>query len=301
MQKKGDSIRLGGQNTLCNEIVRGSRYLVWTEDEVCAIVKRLVLWWDHDRAYLLDSREDVVEEFRGRFNAGVDALMAVIAPPFSPKSGDEVRGEVERLVQEFTEQGLCVRRLECASLHLFPVWRERVVEAIVREVGSSSTDVVVDVLSGVRVIGERVGEGSRDGDKDSFKVAVEAVAQVIRRRGEAGLASALSLMGDIAVSHNWVVRGDVERMVLEGLGWLVEETVVQPMRDPLVETNEDAWDAARKLPVRRASVKLACALASYYGSRDEGIPDAVTRWEAISRSETEFAEVRNQWRDVESD
>ena len=299
MQEGADRIRLSEANALCDEIVRGSRYLVWSEDEVCSIAKRLAQWWDQDNAYLEDSREDVVKEFRGRFNAGVDALIAVIAPPFDPDCGNQVRSDVPRLIREIGEKGLYVRRLECACLHLFPEWQERVLWTIGREMGSSSKDIVVDVLSGVRVMGERVRGESVDADKESFAVAVGAVALAIRWRGEAGLASALNLMGDIVGKHPWVICGDVEIALLEGLDWLAEETVVQAVRDPLAETNEGAWDAARKLAVRRAAVKLACALAKYY--RDKIVPDAITRWQAVSRSEKEFAEVRNEWSGIELD
>ena len=147
-QEGADRIPLSGRNLLCDEIVRGSRHLVWSEDEVCSIAKRMALWWDHDNSYLGDAREDVVEEFRGRFNAGMDALIAVIAPPFDPDRGNPVRKDLRRLVREFGEKGLYVRRLECACLHLFPEWRKRVLRSIEKEMGSSSKGIVVDVLRG---------------------------------------------------------------------------------------------------------------------------------------------------------
>ena len=301
MQEGADRIRLSGRSYLCNEIVRGSRHLVWSEDEVCSIAKRVALWWDQDNSYLKDAREDVVKEFRGRFNSGVDALIAVIAPPFDPDRGNPVRRDLRRLVGEFAEKGLYVRRLECACLHLFPEWRVPVLRSIEREMGSSSKGIVEDVLRGVRVIGERMGGEATGADKESFAVGVRAMAEAIRWRSEAGLASALNLVGDIVGEHPWVVGGDVETMLVEGLDWLAEETVVQTVRDPLAERKEGAWDAARKLAVRRAAVKVACALSKYYGSREDVVPDAITRWHAVSTSEWEFAEVRNEWSGLKLD
>ena len=301
VQQHGGRVRLDAPNTLCKEIIRGSGHVVWSQEEVCSIVRRIVAWWDHDKAYLKQSKPDLVEEFRSRFDTVVDALVAVIYPAFNLESEDTVRSDLRRIVAEFAAYGLYVVRLECACFHLFGEWRNRVIRTIEIEMGSSSKRLVADLLSGVRAIAERVHADSPDSEKDDLVRSVRAAARVIRWRSDADLTSAVSVMGDIVEKQPSVFCGAVEVMVLDGLHRLAEETVVHPVRDPLVATSEDPWDSAKKLALRRASAGLAYALFRLYAMRQVCVPNAIRQWEEICDSDAEFAEVRNQWIGIEGD
>ena len=296
IERGAERIPLDQPIELCDEIVGGSRHLKWSEDEVASAVERIGAWWDSDKQYLKVSRELLAKEFRRRFSILVDTLTAVITPAYS-EDGDGLVGEVvKRLVRELSQAELCVVRLECACLHLFPESWDRVISTIEEKSTSTSEDVVGDVITGVRLMARQVGVGETEGEIGRrFARALAAVGQLIRLRSDAGLVGAMNLMVDVIRTHAWVFGGRLEKDVLEGLRQLVDDTTIRATGNPLVESRMDPWDTAKNIVLRRGAAGLAYALSEHYSQRSEVPPDAIGRWARVCDSDWEFAEIRNAW------
>lgn len=51
--------------------------------------------------------------------------------------------------------------------------------------------------------------------------------------------------------------------------------------------------------VRQQAARLAYQLSKYYTKQGNSIPEVIGEWKTICQSENEFAEIRNQWYDLE--
>ena len=94
-----------GDIQLCDEIVRASERIEWSEDDVNSILDRLVEWWDADKEYLkADDRPSpfgsIADEFKARFARLVDVLRAVITPDYKPRAKNNRKEKLRRLVDE---------------------------------------------------------------------------------------------------------------------------------------------------------------------------------------------------------
>lgn len=298
--QESKSIRLDEPSTLCQEIVGASRHITWTVEEVEYITEGLVGWWDADHEYLVrpDGKPDYLSihaEFKTRFDNLADCLASVVQPPYRASKGDRVRDAVERVVSEISAHGMSVVRLESACLHLFPEWQESVVERIETGLVSPVEEIASDAVRSVEVLSRRLGEQD-DINNGVFRRVLGVLAQMIRWRSGAALVHGVVAMREIAKMHEWVLDGDVERWVLEGLHHLADETAICPLDDPLVEAQRAGWDAAMRLLLRREAAALAATLFEQYREGGKDISEGVGLWEGICRSPEEFADIRNQWR-----
>ena len=191
--QESKSIRLDEPSILCQEIVGASRHINWTVKEVEHIVEGLVTWWDADHGYLTrsDGRSDyfsIHSEFKTRFGNLADCMASVVQPPFRACKGSRVRDAVERVVREMSEHGMSIVRLESACLHLFPEWRENVIERVETGLVSSVEEIASDAVRSVQVMARWLGEESDTGN-GAFRRVLSVLAQVIRWRSGAGLCS----------------------------------------------------------------------------------------------------------------
>ena len=189
--QESKSIRLDEPSTLCQEIVGASRHITWTVEEVEYITEGLVAWWDSDHGYLVrpDGKSDYLSihaEFRTRFDSLADCLASVVQPPYRASRGDRVLDSVERVVSEMSAHGMSVIRLEAACLHLFPEWRENVVERIETGLVSPAEEIGSDAVRSVQVLSRRL-EGKDDLNSGVFRRVLRVLAQMIRWRSGAGL------------------------------------------------------------------------------------------------------------------
>ena len=54
-------------------------------------------------------------------------------------------------------------------------------------------------------------------------------------------------------------------------------------------------DLSEALSIRENAAGLAYELFRFYSDRQKTIPDTIKKWQAVCRSDAEFAEIRNQW------
>ena len=271
---------------LCDEIVRASERIEWSEDDVNSILDRLVEWWDADKEYLkADDRPSpfsTLEEFKARFERLVDVLTAVISPDYNPSAENSRKETLRRLVVELGDYGIPALRLQSACLHLYPKWKDNVFERIENGMTSSGIESVIDSLEAVLVIAERSESKT---DKNDFSRILHVLAQMVRWQKNPGLPRALYTIAELTKKFPWVFTEEFERLTLIGLRSIARDTT----------PNVDGVDFADLLEIRRAAAGLAYNLFEHYTKQDNPVPDVITEWKKICLSDNEFAEVRNQW------
>ena len=277
-----------GDIQLCDEIVRAGERIEWSEDDVNSILDRLVEWWDADKEYLKADDSPTpfgtfTEEFRARFARLVDVLVAVVSPNFNPGEKDNRKETLRRLVIELLDYGIPALRLQSACLHLYPAWRNAVFfERIENGLTSSNGAPVNDSLKAVLVIVER---SESDANKNDFSRILQVLGEMVRWQKNPGLSSALNTVAKLTKKYPWAFSGEIERLTLMGFRNIAKDTA----------TNVDGVDFANKLEIRRTAASLAYILFEHYTRQGKPAPDAITEWKKICLSDSEFAEVRNQW------
>ena len=262
---------------------------------------RLVEWWDADKKYIKDAHDpdpigSITEALRQRFSDLVDTLVAVISPSFNPIDGGDTRDALERVARELPEHGLPALRLESAYVHLVPERRSELLQRIEDTIASSTEETVIDGLRAVWVMAERIDTAAETRAKSDLLRILGVTSQVLRWRREQGLPLAINTVAGITKLHPWTFAADIERSVLEGLHYLIEETAIHSPSG-LYRHADDGREVAvaTKLMVRRAAAGLAYTLSNHYQQCGAPAPAVIEEWAAICRSDDEFAEVKNQW------
>ena len=276
-----------GHIPICQEIIRASNYIEWSDEDILTIFDRLIEWWDADKKYLQINPDAILfdstaDEFKARFVRLIDVLTAVITPNFCLSEENNRKETLRRLIGEIRDYGLYVLRLESACLQIYPDSREDVLKRIENGMASDIHELVVDSLRAVLVMVENT---EPDEDKKDFSQILSAVGQMVRWRKNPGLPSALDLIVELIKEHPWTFSDDLERLTLIGLHHIAKDTAI----------DTDGLDISEKLEIREAAAGLAYRLFEFYSKRDIPIPDVLKEWKDICQSDNEFAEIRNQW------
>ena len=303
-QKSDGSIRIGSTNrvALCNEIV-ASKDVSWSEEDVCSIMRRLVEWWDTDKTHLkMRSMErfqlfpSIADEIKKPLWELIDTL-AVMVVRHSNSIDGSAREALKRVIEELSEYNLPALRLEMACVSLFPECRGSILSRMEYEMTSTSSDVVVDVLSAIHLVADRVAAGTEggDADKEDLMRLLRSAGTMVRWRRDTALSTTVGMMADVVRIHPWIFVDDIECSVLLGLHRLVGDTAISGYSNTSIQGNESRHEVSTKLHIRREASRLAYSLFQRYRQRGEDVPQAVSAWERVCGSEDEFAEVRNQW------
>ena len=275
----------GGNIPVCEEIIRATNYIKWSDEDICKIFDRLIEWWDADKKYLRYGPTpffSLIDEFKARFACLVNVLAAVVAPNFNISEENNRKETLQRLISELRDYGLYALRLESACLQIYPESREDVLERIENGITSDIPEFVFDSLEAILVMVKKI---KPEEAKKDFSQILSTLGQIVRWRKNPGLPSALNRIAELITKHPWTFADELERLTLIGLHSIAKDTA----------TNVDGLDIAEKLEIREAAAGLAYRLFEFYTERDTPIPDVLIEWKAICHSDNEFAEIRNQW------
>ena len=296
------SVTSGQPIGLCVEIGGASKDLEWSDDETHSIVSRLIEWWDADKKYLkwtgLDETRpfgSIADESKKNFSDLVDTLVAVVTPQLNLADASVVHNTLRRVTRELSDYGIPALRLEVSCLHIFPEWRGRVLQRIEDEMASSVEDAVFDALQAVSTASERIAEDAHDTAIEDLTRILSGVSQIVLWRREVGLPAALHIVANVTKKHPRVFVGEIERSVLFGLDRMIVETSVRTRRGSRLDRDSDGIEVSKKLRVRLAAARLAYTLFEHYANQDIVVPEAIRGWQAICKSDDEFAEIKNQW------
>ena len=290
---------LGDQSvTLCRDICAATDMdIQWAEDDVRSIVRRLVQWWDNDKAHWL--RVQVKEPFpsiaKGLGKRLSDLIMTlatmVVTYPDSVRD-ESTRDAVKRVAKECYEYGVPSLRLEIACSYAFAASRDPVLERVKDAMTSPCRNTVIDALEAMNLVSRRTASESEGGD---LLELLRAAGQMIRWRRETALETTMGAVGWVVTKHPFAFVDAVESGVLTGLRHLIAETDVGMKNSDGIHKTAGVQDVSRKLLLRRAAARLSYRLFKHYRAVGDVIPEQIAVWEAVCQSEDEFLEIRNQW------
>lgn len=299
IQPDPNKFTLTAPMTLCHEISGARHSLAWSSDEVESIIERLVQWWDADKAHLKRTESDegffsIAAEFKRRFSELTRTATSVIAPPFFPTPGSDTKQKISRLLKELSENGVPTMRLEVASLHVFPERRKEVLQKVKDGMASSSEETVIDALQALWILTERTGPDDDTDTKRHLNDVLDKAIQMLYWRREKGLPLAINTIADTIQVHPWVLEGNMGR-ILSGLDYLIEETAIPRPQRSSSQTGRNSMEVDIKLRVRQAAVHLAHVLYKHHTKQEKPIADVIMKWEALCRSDDEFADIKSGW------
>lgn len=282
--------------TLCRDIYAATD-IEWGEDDVHSIVRRLVKWWDNDKAHWFRVRGrgpfPSIAENLGERLSDLIMTLATIALKYPDSVRDvSIREALTRVANECSEYGVPSLRLDVACSYVFAVSRDSALERVAAAMGSPCRDTVIDALGAMDLISHRATSESEG--KELLEL-LRAAVQMIRWRRETALVATMGVVGEVVARHPWVFKDDVESEVLKGLGCLIAETDVGKKDGNGIHRNTGVEDVSRKLLLRWAAATLSYRLFGHYETVGDVIPEQIVAWEAVCRSEDEFQEIRNQW------
>lgn len=115
------------------------------------------------------------------------------------------------------------------------------------------------------------------------------LGEMVRWQNNRALVSTLNIIIGLVKSFDWTFSDELERSTLARLRRIARSTSV----------NAEVSDIPERLEVRQQAARLAYQLSKYYTKQGNSIPEVIREWETICQSEDEFAEIKNQWHDLE--
>ena len=281
---------------LCRDIYSAAD-VQWPEDDVGSIVRRLVQWWDNDKAHWLSVQlQDTFLGIGKSVQEGLSDLVRTLATVVArfPDAVREARlqDEVTRVSEECSRYGLPALRLEVASSYVFPASRDSVLRRVTDAMTSTCKNTVIEALAAMVLVSRRTASESEGED---LMQLLRVASQMIRWRRDTALGATMNTVGEVVTRHPWAFDDDVENAVLMGLEHLVIETVVGTENGGDIHPTLDSEGVSRKLLVRQAAARLSYRLFKHYRSVGQAVPQTIWAWEAVCQSEDEFWEIRNQW------
>ena len=118
---------------------------------------------------------------------------------------------------------------------------------------------------------------------------VDLLGQMVFLRRNTVLPVTIKVVKEIVKVRPSVISGRFEKSVLKGLENITDDTAM----------NSRNRDLSEALFIRESAAGLAYELFRFYSDRKKTVPGTIKKWQAVCRSDAEFAEIRNQW--IEND
>ena len=145
--------------TLCRDICAATD-VQWAEDDVRCIVRRLVQWWNNDKAHWLRVRvkgpfPSIARDLGERLSDLIMTL-ATMALRYPDSVRDEsTRDALTGVAKECSEYGVPSLRLDVACAYVFVVSPDSALERVTAAMGSPCSDTVIDALYAMDLVSRR--------------------------------------------------------------------------------------------------------------------------------------------------
>ena len=277
------------EETVCRNLVAARERIEWSDEEIKSIFRRIVVCWDNEKSKL--SREDSMSlrfgsfgfHTRPKLEALAKVLVLVIAPNFHLEPGNKDREELLRLIREFRDYRLPTLRLKAACLRIYPDSSDQVLDRIENGLASGTEKTVTDSLGAVLTMVTDCSDDKRS--SQALQHLVDLLGHMVFLRRNTVLPVTIKVVKEIVKVCPSLISGRFEKSVLTGLENIADDTAMDP-RNP---------DFLKALFIRESAASLAYELFRFYSDRQKAVPDAIKKWQAVCRSDAEFAEIRNQW------
>lgn len=274
---------------VCQELITARGRIKWSDEEIKSIFQRIVVCWDNEKGKL--SREDSMSlrfgsfgfHTRPKLETIVNVLVFVVVPNFDPDSSSEDRDELFRLIGEFSDYGFPTIRLKAACLRIYPDFWSQVFDQIENGLASSAEKTVTDSLGAVLTMVKDYSDDERS--FPALQHLVDLLGHMVFLRRNTVLPVTIKVVREIVKISPSLISGRFEKSVLKGLENIADDTAM----------NSRNRDFLKALFIRESAAGLAYELFRFYSDQKKTVPEAVKKWQALCRSDAEFAEIRNQW------
>ena len=277
------------EEIVCRNLIAARERIEWSDEEIKSIFQKAVKCWDGEKSKL--SIEDSMSarfgpvgfHTRPKFEALVEVLVFVIAPNFNIDPENKDREELLRLIREFRDYRLPMLRLKAACLRIYPDSSDEVFDCIENGLASGTEKTVADSLGAVLTM---VTDYSDDGrSSPALQHLVDFLGQMVFLRRNTVLPVTIKVVKEIVKVRPSLISGRFEKSVLKGLENIADDT----------DMDSKNRDFLKALSIRENAAGLAYELFRFYSGRQKTVPDTIKKWQALCRSDAEFAEIRNQW------
>ena len=281
------------EESVCRNLIAARERIEWSDEEIKSVFRRIVVCWDNEKSKL--SREDSMSlrfgsfgfHTRPKLETLVKVLALVIAPNFDLDPENKDREELLRLIKEFRDYRLPTLRLNAACLRIYPDSSDQVFDRIENGLASGSEKTATDSLGAVLTM---VADYSDDEQSSpALQHLVDLLGHMVFLRKNTVLPVTIKVVKEIVKVRPSLISGRFEKSVLKGLKNIADDT----------DMDSKNRDFLKALSIRENAAGLAYELFRFYSDQKKTVPDAIKKWQAICRSDAEFAEIRNQW--IEND
>jgi len=182
--------------------------------------------------------------------------------------------------------------LEIACAYTLNSEDDSALSRITDAMASSETNAVIDVLEAMGMVSEYWASQT---DDRGLMFLLHRASQMVRWRRGTALWSTLDSVGAVVKRHPWAFVDVIESDVLLGLSRLISESAIGESSDAEFDEHSGSQNVPTKLIVRRAAARLAYGLFEHYRAKGNAIPEAITAWEQVCRSDDEFLDIRSEW------
>ena len=224
---------------------------------------------------------------RPKLETLVKVLALMIVPNFGLDPENEDREELLRLIKEFRDYRLPTLRLKAACLRIYPDSSDEVFDCIENGLASGTEKTATDSLEAVLTMVKDYSDDERS--SPALQHFVDLLGHMVFLRRNTVLPDTIKVVREIVKVRPSLISGRFEKSVLKGLENIADDTAMD-------SRNRDFFKA---LFIRESAAGLAYEFFRFYSDRKKTVPDAIKKWQAVCRSDAEFAEIRNQW--IEND
>lgn len=267
-----------------HEIVSCENFLQWTYEEFSILVKKMYDFWENGKEFTEKDNFWGESEVYNQCVAMKQAL-SVLCRNVRNIKNDE-KHLIEVFIDEFPKYRVNSLELECSCLNWRTINDNLVLTKIREKLISSDSDAIADVMKSFLAI---LKQG-----KNKNKILIKKIWQIISEcalyKRDNGLVTCLNYLSfSLTKKYISAVPTEVRQNFLFILKTLSKETNINDGNDNL--------EIELKLAIRENCALLAYNLYSDYLKHNEVIPSEILLWKNICNSDTEFAEIRNAWRE----
>ena len=270
---------------IANELL-GIQKLVQIDPHIYVLwLRKIMSWWESEKKYLQDFREEVVEEFQTRFAYLIVIMSEFILPNLTAISNEKIKDDINLLVNDLDSFGIPTAYIKATSIKLLEQNKKEIKLEIRKQLAESNKYAISDAI---RAILLAVKNKNEEFKLDEQRKLIVLVLNAIIWRSNKVINNALDMTSQVVTKFPTLIDSEIEKLALLAL------KITANFSDPGKEFNN--MELEEKLNVRKNSARLAYDIYLFYVKKEQEIPQEILEWKEICASEKEFAEVRIQWK-----
>lgn len=264
------------------EIIFCEYFLHWSYDEFSILIKKMYKFWENGKEY---TEKDDFWGDSEVYNQCIAMKQALAVLCRSVKNiKDKEREIIQSFINEFPKYGINSLELEFSCLNWFQKEFNVLLVKIKEKLITSDSDVVADGMKSFLAILKQ----SRN--KILIMKIWQEISQCILYKRDDSLVTSLNyLSSTLTKKYIGTMPKEIKNNFLIFLKAMAKETDLN---------NSNNLEIALKLAIRENCASLAFNFYLEYLKQKENVPTEVLLWKDICNSNSEFAEIRNAWRDL---